>query len=872
MDNAGPKFDHSSTRGEDAAFDSPSSDSAESNSPTSTLSADSWGERIAAAATTSSSSTLDTKATTLVDSQVQITVDDGSETTTVQKNQALLVVPDQGGLGPAPSLDLPPNSPFSPGALLQSAMDRGAKRVDPSDDQSNQTPNNLSPNVDNNPVEAIREQGYLSSKKEENPQSIIIDYEKLFEQADARPKDDDEEGEESEVEDEEENLKGEKATATVALVFPRTSEVQLESISPIIPQGDNASEDRGHCKCGSGLLAQNGSDLPGMVQATTNTDVTATASTSTTTTVTAVSIATATSKTSLTGGVASTSAQQLASQWRRDQSTSHLIQRPDGSMFEHVVPHETFSGSQFLEKRQKKHGSQGRLSSTGSLTSAPKKTLMRTEAASSSSLGGGRLESPVPGGKTSLVFGNQISTSEDDTPLQVKSDGFAGSSTIIPQKNAESKILTEVPEASSAGSTTSPSMSSSEDMKGKDAVPTNKRPAKIDTTPLEPGKKWNGESIFKSPLDKYRSSHSSNSSGAEPVVMSKVSRKGKLFAQKVKTIANFEYNTSRKLGKGNFGIVYQGSRIAASVASAKNNNASQSTAPVEEVQVAIKKITRKLPGEIEKLGLVQREMKVCRLFKETVGVVPLLDIITTGKHHYLVFEKADGDLAEMIKDRSNRSGKGTRDPSLQPLSPSCSLGSILSIEEIRGIMRTVVLGVQSLHKEGYSHKDIKPANILHYRQEGLLCDFGLCSRGDDLPKNQFFGTQDYAAPEARRVSSHRSCDYIRSDIYSLGAVLYELATGQVLSKVISQGLNWQKMAQFGGRAFSELLQGMLNDIEKRWDIERVVNSRFWSEDPTTTATPATPVFAVAIGSGAVSCRDPAAVALPKTPRTPKFFE
>ncbi|KAF9961859.1 hypothetical protein BGZ72_001409 [Mortierella alpina] len=301
----------------------------------------------------------------------------------------------------------------------------------------------------------------------------------------------------------------------------------------------------------------------------------------------------------------------------------------------------------------------------------------------------------------------------------------------------------------------------------------------------------------------------------QQVVSSRVSRSGKLFARKTKTIAHFEYNTSKKLGKGNFGIVYHGKRKG------------------EDLEVAVKKITRKLPGEIEKLGLVQREMRVCRTFRNKVGIVPLLDIITTNKHHYLVFERAETDLAEMIKLRCRDAtgGKSTKDPNQQPMSPSHALGTVFHIQEIRSIMHTVVLGTQALHLEGYSHKDIKPANILFLNGQGMLCDFGLCSQRDELPLNQFFGTQDYAAPEARRAGGPKSnkCDYIRSDIYSLGAVLYELATGVVLSKVISRGVNYPKIALFGGESFSELLQGMVNDPEKRWTIDQVVKSRFWSE-------------------------------------------
>ncbi|KAF9126710.1 hypothetical protein BGW39_006427 [Mortierella sp. 14UC] len=175
------------------------------------------------------------------------------------------------------------------------------------------------------------------------------------------------------------------------------------------------------------------------------------------------------------------------------------------------------------------------------------------------------------------------------------------------------------------------------------------------------------------------------------------------------TTAGFE-ESHEHLGKGNFGVAYQGKSIQ---------------------------------GD------------------EETGIVPLLDIITINKYHYLVFEKAEGDLAEMIKAHcKDATGieRINRDPYQQPMSPSCTLDAIFNIHEIRTIMRTVVLGVQSLHHEGCSHKDIKPANILFREGQGLLCDFGLCSQRQELPDNQFL---DYASPEARRVGGSKRCDYIQ---------------------------------------------------------------------------------------------------------------
>ena len=101
----------------------------------------------------------------------------------------------------------------------------------------------------------------------------------------------------------------------------------------------------------------------------------------------------------------------------------------------------------------------------------------------------------------------------------------------------------------------------------------------------------------------------------------------------------------------------------------------------------------------------------------------------------------------------------------------------LSVRETVDFSKKIAMGIQAAHRKGIVHRDIKPQNILVSESgEVKVADFGIAraTTGDTISQN-LMGSVHYLSPEQARGNYSDE----KSDIYSLGVTMYEMATGRV---------------------------------------------------------------------------------------------
>lgn len=173
-------------------------------------------------------------------------------------------------------------------------------------------------------------------------------------------------------------------------------------------------------------------------------------------------------------------------------------------------------------------------------------------------------------------------------------------------------------------------------------------------------------------------------------------------------------------------------------------------------RVAIKMLRPELAGDG---GSVRRFLEEARRMRELAhdGILPVLDIVERAPGPFMVMPWVEeGSLAQRLEP-----------------------GEPLPEDQALRIAVQLARGVAYAHTRGVIHRDIKPGNVLLDGQGGVwLTDFGLAAEfsvkgaAEERPSRRF-GTAPYMSPA---VAAGKAED-TRADIYSFGALLYELVTG-----------------------------------------------------------------------------------------------
>jgi predicted Ser/Thr protein kinase len=242
--------------------------------------------------------------------------------------------------------------------------------------------------------------------------------------------------------------------------------------------------------------------------------------------------------------------------------------------------------------------------------------------------------------------------------------------------------------------------------------------------------------------------------------------------------------------------------------------------------VALKFLPTKLAQDPVRRERFFAEVRITRQLSHP-NICRVYDIGEIDRRHFLSMEFIDGeDLASLLK----RIGHLTNEKALD-------------------IARQLAAGLAAAHERGVLHRDLKPANIMldgHGRVR--ITDFGLAiAVEDESQATEIAGTPAYMAPEQLAGKGAT----VRSDIYSLGLILYEIYTGKkAFTATTLAELREQKETHIP-RAISEIREGMDPVVERLIHrcMEKDPNARPASVAQLALALPGGDPLAAAIAAG-----------------------
>jgi predicted Ser/Thr protein kinase len=178
--------------------------------------------------------------------------------------------------------------------------------------------------------------------------------------------------------------------------------------------------------------------------------------------------------------------------------------------------------------------------------------------------------------------------------------------------------------------------------------------------------------------------------------------------------------------------------------------------PAMDRYVALKVLPRHFASDPQFIGRFQQEAKVLAKLQHP-HILPVFDFSRIDEYAFIVMPFVEGGtLVDLMQGRP------------------------LPLAQIRRVVSQVGDALDYAHARGLIHRDVKPSNVLiDGRENCLLMDFGLAKIVEGsvhlTTSGAIMGTPAYMSPEQGLGQPLNA----RTDIYSLGVILYEMATGRV---------------------------------------------------------------------------------------------
>jgi tRNA A-37 threonylcarbamoyl transferase component Bud32 len=259
------------------------------------------------------------------------------------------------------------------------------------------------------------------------------------------------------------------------------------------------------------------------------------------------------------------------------------------------------------------------------------------------------------------------------------------------------------------------------------------------------GRFWNEGFVYKDAMERYESAKAAldeePSLPVQPKAVEKLRPKEEAPASGVVAVPTSliggKYELRMPIGEGGMGVVYE----------AFDRNLGR--------KVAVKRMHEDIRSDARERARFLREARIAARVTHAY-IVGVLDVVEEGGEIYLVLEYVDGKpLSEVLEERGR-----------------------LSVEECQSVFSYISQAVDCAHRGEVLHRDLKPSNVMLCREGyAKVMDFGLAHAagepGRAASARESCGTLAYMAPEQHRGEARRE-----SDIFSMGATLYESLTGE----------------------------------------------------------------------------------------------